>query len=320
MPGVYVLYIIIAVIIILCIIGSFYLASILYRKVFLRENVPFEFKSIDVEKNESEELNNFILDNVKKFTFDDIISIPAFDGYDIKAYFKKGEAKTKNYIISIPGYELIVEKNYGLHSYIYDDLKFNMVYMENRGNPMSPCEHVTFGLQESKDLLSMINYLIKTYGQDISIILDGLSMGAYMALSNASSYPKQVKGIIADSSYTSVYDELNFLLKKEHIILPIRKLTLWSLNNKVIGNFNVNMKKHNTLVELKKTSIPVCFIYSSGDRIVDDKFSIKNKNACISESYLYNFPFSKHFYITFEHEKLYKSTTYTFIEKCLKSE
>ncbi len=318
MPGVYILYIVVAVIILLLVVGSFWLSNILYKKVFLRDKIHLRFKHLYLSHKISSRFDDYIFSNVKEFNFDEIISLPAFDGYNIKAYFKKSNNESKNYIISVPGYSTIVEKNYGMHAYIYDELNFNMVYMENRGNPLSPCEHVTLGLQERKDLLSMINYLIKKEGEDISIILEGSSMGGYMALSIADDLPSQVKGIIADSAFTSVYDELNFILKREHIILPVRKLTLWNLNNKVIGNFNVNIKKHDTRDSLSHCKVPVCLIYSTGDDFVSNEFSIENKKACKSECYLYNFPFSKHLYLNFEHETLYKSTTYKFIENCLK--
>ncbi len=318
MPGVYILYIIAAVIILLLVVVCFCISNIFYKKIFLRDKIHFKFRSLKDSNKTTSRFNNYIFNNVKEFYFDEIISIPAFDGYNIKAYFRNSNTDSKNYIISIPGYGIICEKNYGMHSYIYDDLKFNMVYMENRGNPMSPCEHVTMGLQERKDLLSMIDYLIKLKGEDISIILEGCSMGGYMALSICDDLPPQVKGIIAESGFTSVYDELNYILKRQYFILPMRKLILWSLNNKVIGNFNVNIKRHNTTDSLSRCNVPVCLIYSSGDNFVPNEFSIKNKKACKSECYLYNFPFSKHLYVNFEHEKLYKSTTYKFIYKCLK--
>lgn len=74
---------------------------------------------------------------------------------------------------------------------------------------------ITFGIRESRDCQSWINFIISHFGSDVKIILTGISMGASTVLMAAGhDLPKNVVGVLADCGFTSARD----IIKKKSFV------------------------------------------------------------------------------------------------------
>ena len=133
----------------------------------------------------------------------------------------------------------------------------------------------------NKDVIDLIvwnNYLIKTYGKNHQIILYGKEAGANTILKAASKHLlKNVKAIISDGAYTSVYDILGYRITKDYKIprFPIMKM----IKRKIKEEIKVNIKESYPLM-LKHNDIPTLFIHMKKDDLVplDMVYPLYNAN------------------------------------------
>ena len=80
--------------------------------------------------------------------------------------------------------------------------------MESEGNV------ITFGIKERHDCISWINFVIEEFGEDIEIALAGVSMGgSTVLLASGMDLPKNVKMILADSSFHNAKDIIKKCVK-----------------------------------------------------------------------------------------------------------
>ena len=81
-------------------------------------------------------------------------------------------------------------------------LEHNVLLIDQRASGESEGNVISFGINESRDALSWLEYLEERFGKETKIILTGVSMGAatvMMAIERG--LPSTVKGILADCGY-----------------------------------------------------------------------------------------------------------------------
>lgn len=82
------------------------------------------------------------------------------------------------------------------------NLNYNVILIDQRGHGLSKGHSITFGVRETKDLLSWIKFAKERFNKDMELILVGVSMGAHTVLNIADKVDKNIK-IIADCPYSS---------------------------------------------------------------------------------------------------------------------
>jgi len=86
-------------------------------------------------------------------------------------------------------------------------LKRNALIVDQRCSQKSEGNVITFGINEHKDCLYWINFMINHFGPDVKIILTGISMGASTVLmASGKPLPENVIGVLADCGYNSPKD------------------------------------------------------------------------------------------------------------------
>lgn len=159
-------------------------------------------------------------------------------------------------------------------------LKRNALIVDQRAGGKSDGKVITFGVNESKDCLPWVNYILKNINKYAEIYLCGVSMGAATVLI-ASQYdmPSNVKGIIADCGYTSAKDMITKVI--EEMKLPVFIFyPLAKLGAKLFGKFN--LEETSPIVAVKKSKLPILLIHGNNDILVPHYMSIKNYQACAS--------------------------------------
>ncbi len=146
------------------------------------------------------------------------------------------------------------------------ELGHNILYVDQRAHGESEGKIITYGINERRDALAWINYVIRRFGKDTEIVLVGASMGGSTVLSCAAEpLPENVKAIVSDSAFSAPIDiiikvagggraRVAFVTAAAH------------LTARVIGRFNLSeMTAERAVAEAK---IPIMLIHGEGDKLV----------------------------------------------------
>jgi hypothetical protein len=122
------------------------------------------------------------------------------------------------------------------------------------------------GWPDRLDVISWINY-INEKSSDCKIILYGVSMGAAtVMMTTGEELPSNVKLAIEDSGYTSVWDELEYQMKKIFDLNSFPFLNVASIITKIRAGYN--FKEASSVEQLKKSVTPTLFIQGDSDEFV----------------------------------------------------
>ncbi len=145
-------------------------------------------------------------------------------------------------------------------------LRHNVILACQRACGKSDGKVITFGIRESKDCISWIEHAIKVFGDDVELIIGGVSMGGSTVLmAGANKLPKNVKYILSDCAFSSAKSVIKKVVKQMHlpasVFYPFIKL-----GARLFGGFNLEEKPPIEAVE--NISIPVIFFHGDIDDFV----------------------------------------------------
>jgi pimeloyl-ACP methyl ester carboxylesterase len=155
---------------------------------------------------------------------------------------------------------------------------FNILLVDQRAHCKSEGKYITYGVLESRDVLSWIEFLNKQYRPE-QVIISGISMGASTVLYALSlPLPKNVKGVIADCGFTSPAEIIAKVGKDAYKINAKPLIPIMDLFCKTIGKFSIT--KHNTTDCVKKTKLPIMLIHGEKDTFVPCEMSKRAFAEC----------------------------------------
>lgn len=163
-------------------------------------------------------------------------------------------------------------------------LKRNVLIVDQRASGKSEGNTITFGINESKDCLRWIDFIINHFGKDSRIILTGISMGgATVLMAAGKELPKNVIGVLADCPYSSpraiikkVIHEMNL---PENLLFPFVKL-----GGLLFGHFNID--ETSPITAIRNCKVPVIFIHGEADAYVPCRMSRDVYEQCPSPKVL----------------------------------
>lgn len=208
------------------------------------------------------------------------VEIESFDGVTLRADIFEAE-NPKGVILLMHGYRTRALHDFTLVFSFYHDLGYHLVIPDQRACGNSDGTYITLGVKERFDCQSWANFAAKEFGEDLPLILDGISMGATtVMMASALPLPKNVSGIIADCGFTSPYEVVLSVLKSTHIpVFP--NLQLAELFARGFAKFG--FKDASTVDAMKQCRYPIFFIHGKKDDFVPYEMSVRNYDACISE-------------------------------------
>ncbi len=210
------------------------------------------------------------------------VFIRSSDGLPLKAYhYRCADPSTNKLVIALHGWHgwapFALDRFLGL----YRSLGCDALLVCQRAHYGSGGKHITFGVKESSDALLWCRKAVEMYGEDVSILLHGVSMGAATLDMAASSeeVPPQVKGLVSDCAYSSLKRLTAGVM---HIPDLPSKLCLPAirLSGRILTG--VDLYEAEPVKTISKVRVPVLFIHGADDTFVPASMARELYDACTS--------------------------------------
>ncbi|MDR2465259.1 MAG: alpha/beta hydrolase [Streptococcaceae bacterium] len=199
------------------------------------------------------------------------------DGLKLVAYYLPAEKATKKTVIVAHGFSCTKERM-GEYAWMFHKLGYNVLTPDNRAHGESEGKLIGFGWNDRMDYVKWIQKTLSENGNDQEIALFGLSMGAAtVMMTSGEKLPSQVKTIIEDCGYDSVWNELVFQAKDMYNLPAFPILYEVSLISKIRAGFSY--KEASSVRQLQKNHLPMLFIHGSEDKFVPTEMVYKNYAA-----------------------------------------
>ncbi|MEA4831068.1 hypothetical protein SDC9_80576 [bioreactor metagenome] len=209
------------------------------------------------------------------------------------------------FTVCIHGYRSNGLNDFAMMAEYFTDAGFGMLIPDNRSHGESEGKYIGFGWNDRKDCLSWCEYLVKRYGEDIEIVLMGISMGAtaVMAALGENTIP-QIKCAVEDCGYSNAWEELSLQLYNTYGLKPFPALYLVSIWNKIINGYFIS--ENNALKQIKNSKLPILFIHGENDRYVPLYMVNKLYEAYEGPKMLYIAPNAAHAQSFIKNQENYK--------------
>jgi len=195
---------------------------------------------------------------------------------------------------------------------------YNVLVVYQRGHRESGGKTITFGVKERYDCLDWIAYVNERFGEEIPILLMGLSMGAATVLMAAGlDLPSNVKGIMADCGFSSPKEILQEVIRKMKYPLRITYFFV-RMSAKIFGHFDP--EEASAVEALKNAKVPVLIIHGDDDRFVPCRMSRDNYDACASAKEILIVPGAGHGLSYCVDAKAYEKAVQDFMDRVLETE
>ncbi|MBQ4066283.1 MAG: alpha/beta hydrolase [Clostridia bacterium] len=163
-------------------------------------------------------------------------------------------------------------------------LSHNVLLIDHRAGGASEGHVISFGVNEHKDCLLWIELAKKEFGNDVRLILTGVSMGAATVMMAAGEkLPQNVKYVLADCGYSTAKDIIKKVIDEmglpKDLLYPFVKL-----GARLFGGFD--LEETSPLDAVKHSCVPILFIHGDDDRYVPLKMSKTLYEECTSDKKL----------------------------------
>ena len=150
----------------------------------------------------------------------------------------------------------------------FSEKGYNVLIPSMRACADSEGEYVGMGWLDKDDLKCWINLIIEE-NKNAEIILHGSSMGAATVLmASGDELPANVKNIIADSGYTSVWDIFASEAKARFNLPEFPVLNMFQIVANRKAKYDI--KEASSLEQVKKSKTPILFIHGDKDDFVPE--------------------------------------------------
>lgn len=209
------------------------------------------------------------------------MSIHSFDGLTLRAKYYECEPGAPIELL-FNGYRGNAERDLSGGVERCFRLGRNVMIINQRASGPSDGHIISFGINESRDCHAWVDYAIKRFGDDVKLIIGGVSMGAAtVVMATGKPLPKNVIGVLADCGYSSA-KEIILKVMKEDLKLPSKLLYPFvKLGGLIFAGFNID--KASPVDAVKNCNIPIVFVHGDQDKFVPHYMSKKLYEACPSE-------------------------------------
>ena len=205
------------------------------------------------------------------------VEITSFDGLTLRGRYYE-YSKGAPLEILFHGYEGTSERDLCGGVQRCFSLGRSALLVDQRASGESDGHVITFGINERKDCLRWIDFIIEKLGKDVKIMLGGVSMGGATALMAAGEdLPDNVVCALGDCAYSSAKEIIQKIVKEMHLP-PTLVYPFIKLGAKLFGHFD--LEETTPLQAMETCKIPVIFFHGDEDSFVPYEMSEKMYAAC----------------------------------------
>lgn len=199
------------------------------------------------------------------------------DGLALKGDVFWTDRESHQWLIAIHGYGGERSNMQNIASF-YGEKDYNVLMPDMRAHGESEGNYIGMGWLDRMDVLKWIQYVTEL-DEEAEIILHGVSMGgATVMMVSGEELPDNVKGIVEDCGYTSVWDifsdELSYLFH-----LPEFPL-LYAADGIGRVRAGYGFKEASAVKQVAKSTVPILFIHGSADNFVHTDMVYEVYEAC----------------------------------------
>ncbi len=213
-----------------------------------------------------------------------IANITSDDGLNLVADYYNVNSDSHKYAILVHGYSgnRTHMKTYGLY---YAEQNYNILMPDLRSHGDSEGTYIGMGWLDKADMLKWIDYII-SMDPEAQIVLHGVSMGgATVLMTSGEDLPDNVKAIVDDCGYTSVWDI--FADEMEYLFNLPEFPFLYSASFFANIRAGYDFKDASSIEQVRKTTLPIFFAHGSVDNFVHTDMVYELYDVCPTDKELY---------------------------------
>lgn len=259
-------------------------AAYLYHRTMKRSNADVErtMKMAGTDWNQYMELIGERKERLFARPHEDVYK-KSGDGLNLHAIYVPSDSKEEKIAICFHGYTGQAGSDFcGISDY-YLRNGYSLLLVDQRAHGKSEGEYIGFGCLDRIDACSWIDWVIARCGEQVKIVLHGISMGAATVLMTSGlELPAQVKGVISDCAFTSPKEVFTHVLHSMYHMpaFPTMQITDW-MNRKKAG---YGLDECNAAREVRKAKVPVLLIHGDADTFVPCSMCDEIEKNCASET------------------------------------
>lgn len=241
--------------------------------------------------------------------------ITSSDNLKLHSYQIKNETSSDKWVITVHGY---TSEGINMSSYAkkYYDNGYNVLIPDLRAHGLSEGDYIGMGWDDRLDIISWINYILNE-DPNAEIILHGVSMGAATVLmTSGEEIPSNVKAIVADCGYTSVWDEFAYQLDDLFSLPEFPILNVSSIVAKIRAGYFLG--EASSIDQVKKSKTPILYIHGDQDDFVPYYMMEELYNATSSEKEMLTIKGAEHAKASEVDPETYWTSVNNFINKYIK--
>lgn len=195
------------------------------------------------------------------------VEVKAEDGITLRGTEYLTKEPSNEWVIVLHGYHSNPESviSIGMH---FSEQGYNVLIPSMRASNESEGEYIGMGWLDKDDLKCWINLIIEQ-NENAKIVLHGSSMGAATVLmASGDKLSSNVKAIIEDSGYTSVWDIFASEAKARFNLPTFPILNMFEVIANIRAGYDI--KQASALEQVKKSTTPILFIHGDSDDFVPE--------------------------------------------------
>lgn len=240
------------------------------------------------------------------------LAIPSPNGYNIKAKFIQGSSLDKALILVLDA----PFSSYTAAKYIDIFIKqdFNILIYNYWDQWESNKRKCTYGYNEKLDIKACADWIFDLCGLGCHLGVLGESVGAAIALQSIN-YDKRISFCIADSSFSNLYDELEWQFKRKYHLPSFPWLKISDITYKILSK--VSYKDISPINYMRGMIKPVLFVHGMNDKFIPPKMTQDMYELKTGRKELYLVPGANHGECYTKDKEKYEQVVDEFLNKVL---
>lgn len=238
--------------------------------------------------------------------------ITSSDNLKLHSYEIKNTTPSNKWVITVHGY---TSEGLKMSTYAkkYYDMGYNVLIPDLRAHGLSEGDYIGMGWDDRLDIISWINYILAK-DANAEIVLHGVSMGAAtVSMTSGEDLPSNVKAIIADCGYTSVWEEFSYQLDDLFSLPEFPIMNVSSLVAQIRAGYSLS--DASSIEQVKKSKTPILYIHGDKDDFVPYFMMEELYNATSSEKEMLTIKDAGHAKASEVDPETYWTTVYKFVNK-----